>query len=128
MLFVVGDGEEQGQGIFRFSRIFSIYFAHSAPWTNFLQTAVYPLTSRLARTRSLSFDVLDRLNKSLANYIRMAPTSSTPSTSIDAHLDIPEGTCVLTHRPLDVQAIIQSVGDDAAASQNQIPESSTTVD
>ncbi|RDX55775.1 molybdenum cofactor synthesis 2 [Lentinus brumalis] len=40
--------------------------------------------------------------------------ASTPSASIEARLDIPEGTCALTYEHLDVQAIIQSVTDDAA--------------
>ncbi|KAI9065808.1 molybdenum cofactor synthesis 2 [Trametes sanguinea] len=40
--------------------------------------------------------------------------ASTPSASIEARLDIPEGTCALTHEPLDVQAIIQSVAHDGA--------------
>ncbi|KAI0756911.1 molybdenum cofactor synthesis 2 [Daedaleopsis nitida] len=37
-----------------------------------------------------------------------------PSASVEARLNIPEGICVLTYRPLDIQAIITSVGDDAA--------------
>ncbi|OCH96090.1 molybdenum cofactor synthesis 2 [Obba rivulosa] len=40
--------------------------------------------------------------------------SSTPSASVDAYLEIPEGTCVLTHEPLNSQEIIQSVGDGRA--------------
>ncbi|KAL7285368.1 hypothetical protein ACG7TL_000463 [Trametes sanguinea] len=40
--------------------------------------------------------------------------ASTPSASIEARLDIPEGTCALTYEPLDVQTIIQSVADDGA--------------
>ena len=39
---------------------------------------------------------------------------SIPSASIEARLEIPEGTCVLTYQPLDVQTVIRSVGDDAA--------------
>ena len=44
----------------------------------------------------------------------MAAASSSPAASIEARLDVPEGTCVLTYQPLDVQQIIQSVGDDGA--------------
>ena len=44
----------------------------------------------------------------------MASVPSIPSASVDAQLDIPEGTCVLTYEPLNVQEIIQSVGDDSA--------------
>ncbi|RPD55815.1 molybdenum cofactor synthesis 2 [Lentinus tigrinus ALCF2SS1-6] len=40
--------------------------------------------------------------------------ASTPPASVEARLDIPEGTCALTYEPLDVQAIINSVTDDAA--------------
>lgn len=40
--------------------------------------------------------------------------SITPSASIDARLDIAEGTCVLTHDPLETQQIIQYVADDKA--------------
>ena len=40
--------------------------------------------------------------------------ATTPSASVEARLDIPEGTCALTYESLDVQAIIQSVADDAA--------------
>ncbi|KAI0801182.1 molybdenum cofactor synthesis 2 [Fomes fomentarius] len=40
--------------------------------------------------------------------------SSFPSASVEARLDIAEGSCALTYQPLDVQAIMQSVGDDAA--------------
>ncbi|KAI0335191.1 molybdenum cofactor synthesis 2 [Cubamyces sp. BRFM 1775] len=40
--------------------------------------------------------------------------ATTPSASVEARLDIPEGTCALTYEPLDVQSIIQSVADDGA--------------
>ncbi|KAI0375080.1 molybdenum cofactor synthesis 2 [Pilatotrama ljubarskyi] len=40
--------------------------------------------------------------------------ASSPSASVEARLDIPEGTCALTYEPLDVQAIITSVADDGA--------------
>ncbi len=40
--------------------------------------------------------------------------SAFPSASVEARLDIAEGTCALTYQPLDIQAIMQSVGDDAA--------------
>ncbi|KAK0436636.1 Molybdopterin biosynthesis MoaE [Desarmillaria tabescens] len=39
---------------------------------------------------------------------------TTPNTSIDIALDVPGGVCSITSQPLDVQQIIQSVGDDAA--------------
>ncbi|KAK0245538.1 molybdenum cofactor synthesis 2 [Armillaria nabsnona] len=38
----------------------------------------------------------------------------TPKASIDIALDIPGGICSITLQPLDVQGIVQSVGDDAA--------------
>ncbi len=38
----------------------------------------------------------------------------TPKASIDIALDIPGGICSITSQPLDVQEIVQSVGDDAA--------------
>ncbi|CCL99028.1 uncharacterized protein FIBRA_01037 [Fibroporia radiculosa] len=41
-------------------------------------------------------------------------STSTPSASVDALLDIPEGICVLTHAPLAVEDIIKSVEDDRA--------------
>lgn len=40
--------------------------------------------------------------------------ASAPSASVEARLDIPEGTCALTYEPLDTQAIIESVADDGA--------------
>ncbi|KAI0655159.1 molybdenum cofactor synthesis 2 [Cubamyces menziesii] len=40
--------------------------------------------------------------------------ATAPSASVEARLDIPEGTCVLTYEPLDVQSIIHSVADDGA--------------
>ena len=39
--------------------------------------------------------------------------ASTPA-SIDAALEIPEGICVLTHDPLDVEHIRTLVADDGA--------------
>lgn len=40
--------------------------------------------------------------------------SLVPAASVDVRLDIPEGLCEITHRPLDVSEIIRSVGDDTA--------------
>jgi len=40
--------------------------------------------------------------------------SSSPSASVDAHLEIPEGICVVTHDALIVDDIIKSVSDDRA--------------
>jgi molybdopterin synthase catalytic subunit len=37
-----------------------------------------------------------------------------PKHSVDALLEIPEGVCAITHAPLDVDAIIGSVGDPGA--------------
>ena len=37
-----------------------------------------------------------------------------PQQSVDAELITDDGVCVLTHTPLDVQAIISSVGSDEA--------------
>ena len=37
-----------------------------------------------------------------------------PQQSVDAELVTDDGVCVLTHTPLDVQAIINSVGSDEA--------------
>ena len=37
-----------------------------------------------------------------------------PQQSVDAQLITEDGVCVLTHTPLDVQAIISSVGSDEA--------------
>lgn len=39
---------------------------------------------------------------------------STPATSIDATLEIPEGICVLCHDPLNVEQIRKYVQDDGA--------------
>ncbi|KZP10561.1 molybdenum cofactor synthesis 2 [Athelia psychrophila] len=39
---------------------------------------------------------------------------SSPATSIDASLELPEGNCVLTHQPLNVEEITGLVGNDAA--------------
>ncbi|KAK0208058.1 Molybdopterin biosynthesis MoaE [Desarmillaria ectypa] len=39
---------------------------------------------------------------------------ATPKASIDIALDVPGGVCSITSQPLDVQKIVQSVGDDAA--------------
>jgi len=39
---------------------------------------------------------------------------ASPSASVDAHLEMLEGICVLTHQTLNVDRIINSVGDDSA--------------
>ncbi|KAK0198160.1 Molybdopterin biosynthesis MoaE [Armillaria mellea] len=39
---------------------------------------------------------------------------TTPKASVDIALDVPGGICSITSQPLDVQEIVQSVGDDAA--------------
>jgi molybdopterin synthase catalytic subunit len=37
-----------------------------------------------------------------------------PSASVDATLNIPEGTCALTYTPIHVDEVINSVRDDGA--------------
>ncbi|KAH9944316.1 molybdenum cofactor synthesis 2 [Epithele typhae] len=44
----------------------------------------------------------------------MSTSQATPSASIEARSDTPDGTCVLTYSALDTQDIIQSVADDGA--------------
>ena len=44
----------------------------------------------------------------------MESVSTTPSASVEARLEIPEGACSLTYQALDVEEIISSVGDDGA--------------
>ncbi|KAK0478199.1 Molybdopterin biosynthesis MoaE [Armillaria novae-zelandiae] len=39
---------------------------------------------------------------------------ATPKASIDIALDVPGGICSITSQPLDVQKIVQSVGNNAA--------------
>ncbi|KAF5337316.1 hypothetical protein D9611_003165 [Ephemerocybe angulata] len=41
-------------------------------------------------------------------------STTIPSTSVDARLDVPQGVCVLTHSKLNTEEIIDSVKDDGA--------------
>ena len=85
--------------------IYALIYAHEA--------RVVPQSPTLTVVENV-IHILSRLSIGTQITHHQILMATAPSASVEARLDIPEGTCVLTYEPLDVQSIIHSVADDGA--------------